>query len=119
MRIISGMRIVCRPWASLVLVLATLLGCEGAPKSWPPLPATAEGLQGTAWDFGDAVTQFDAPPNARIFSKKSDTKTPIPATYAVRDGIIEVTVFNRTRAGIWDGRRLVIDGTDGTRIEPS
>ena len=106
--------------AGTVVLAAGLGACSKGGGSGAALPPTAEGLAGTTWRFEDVTITFKAPPDLLIRDQQVGN-VEVPGTYTV-DGVaragrhlIEVTALDMTRAGIWDGSRLVIDGITGVR----
>lgn len=98
----------------LVALAATLMnGCaESTAALAEPLPATAEGLSGTIWKLDEITLEFGAPPALTITGKATPFGKPLQGQFVVHDGIIEITAMGRTRAGIWNGKKMVIDGVD-------
>lgn len=106
----------------LALVLAALSvtlinGCaESTAALAEPLPATAEGLSGTIWKLEGITLEFGTPPAVTITGKSTPFGKPLQGQFVVHDGIIEITALGRTRAGIWNGKEMVIDGVDARFI---
>ena len=95
------------------IVLVWIPACS-APE-FPPLPATAEGLVGTTWEFDGYEATFEDTSTVLV-GGNGDPGSGIAGTFVVVEGgIIEVTIGNRTRAGLWDGQTLVVDGIVAVR----
>lgn len=109
-------RIASLHWTLLAVLVA---GCSllVSDKDNPGGPATAEALHGTTWRFDDFSATFDAPDVLTLHDFGSNAALPerLPGTFTVQDEFIEVNVLDKTRAGVWDGSRLVIDGMVGVR----
>lgn len=104
------------PCICAALLFVTAAGCHSPAKRFDPLPPTADGLAGTQWQLDDIVVSFKQPPDLEVSGGGVPEGATLSGTYTVRDGIIEITVLNRSRAGTWDGRKMVVDGVDGVRI---
>jgi hypothetical protein len=110
------------PRAAVVVLMLVLAACS--PRSDPapggPLPATADGLAGTTWQFEGFIITFLDPPDLVVRGDGPDSLE-VRGTFRVEGGafsggvIVEVTGLDRTWAGTWDGSSLVIDGMDGVR----
>lgn len=99
--------------ALAVIVLVWIPACF--PPDFPPLPATAEGLVGTTWEFDDIEATFVDASTVRVGGGDAPDDG-VPGTFEVlAGGIIEVTIGVRTRAGVWDGQTLVVDGIVAVR----
>lgn len=102
--------------ACLLAAVIVLGGCGKNSRAIVPLPPTAEGLAGTEWELEGLKLAFKTPPLVEVSGGSIPGGQTLRGAYGVYNGIIEISLMNRARAGIWDGRRLIIDGIDGVRM---
>jgi len=110
--------------AAAAVLLLMFFPASCSPTSGPPqndpLPATADGLSGTTWEFEGFTIMFLDPPDLVVRGDGVDGPE-VCGSYRVETdafaggAIVEVTGLDRTWAGTWDGTSLVIDGMDGIR----
>ncbi len=105
-----------RNTARLLLASMVVVWIPACFSSDPaPLPPTAEGLVGTTWEFDGHEARFVDASTVRMGGGDLPDDG-VPGTFVVLEGgIIEVTIGGRTRAGVWDGRSLVVDGIVAVR----
>jgi hypothetical protein len=96
--------------------VTVLGGCDEDSGAIEPLPPTAEGIAGTSWKLEELTLTFKTPPLVEVRGGSIPGGQTLRGAYAVYSGIIEISLMDRARAGIWDGRRLIIDGIDGVRV---
>ncbi|MGC9053521.1 MAG: hypothetical protein ACP5KS_06510 [Candidatus Hydrogenedens sp.] len=79
-----------------------------------------KGLIGTFWQFEEFDIRFLSKDKLHIKGGVVNKLSPkgIEAEYKLYDdGVIEIMVLGMIKTGMWDGKKLVIDGLIGTKKE--
>ncbi len=85
-------------------------------------PATAgslESLVGTSWRFDDLgmIVRFSDPPTCSLSNPENPGESG-PAYWGYRDnGVISVSFLGTTKAGTWDGTKVVLSGETGVKVD--
>lgn len=81
--------------------------------------AATDGLTGTKWSHNEIVMEFRE--GNKVFLKGGPLASIAPAghetTYALKDGKLEVEVFDQVHTGTWDGITLSVGGEDARPVE--
>lgn len=138
----ASCRVIARTILTAVIVLS--VGCEKKVNlassdnpddiSPPATAGTVEQLQGTSWLFSglDMVATFSgptagaapaavegaeavAPPMSVTLSNPKNPAESTAAYWRLRpNGVISISFMGNTKAGTWDGTRLILSGEEGT-----
>lgn len=85
-----------------------------------PLSELHKGLIGTFWRFEEFDIKFLSKDKLHIKGGVVNKLSPkgIEAEYKLYDnGVIDIMVLGMIKTGMWDGKKLVIDGLIGTKKE--
>jgi len=116
---------------ALCLAVSIAAGCGGATSTQPveksnpltkaPVPApTPAILAGSTWLWENFLIAFRDGKAALVRGPAVVSSYPdgLDATYALKDGAVEVQALDEVRNGTYDGQKLVIENEPAVRVDP-
>ena len=86
-----------------------------APKN----AGTAQELSGTSWTEPKSNVTYSFVDESNVDVVNPQLGDPIQGTFAVNNGILDLTLGLKTLNGTWDGKSLVVEGKTLVRNEQS